>query len=225
MDLAILSSLKVTYGDVTQITVSYDLGCQWHIHLPRRQDQYPIEFRLNMDRMIVTFVVPDFHLLGHGDPCQVPFSFNYLPGSGRTCGELIETGWARYNAVASSTREMGPGSRSDTLDDHWADWNFQKCANIVQQLLKNLHAAVEGKNTHSEELHALEELFNASKLTQARQMYNQWSQWRQTAIKGKEPCNPFTDNEQGLKSDTRVAQFELTVSIIQKRPLQTFRKS
>ncbi|KAJ7761381.1 hypothetical protein B0H16DRAFT_1719547 [Mycena metata] len=34
-------------------------------------------------------------------------------------GEAVERVWANANPVASSTRDMGPGSRHDTLDDHF----------------------------------------------------------------------------------------------------------
>ncbi|KAG5635682.1 hypothetical protein H0H81_010420 [Sphagnurus paluster] len=40
---------------------------------------------------------------------------------GRTDGEAPKRGWAAVNAVTSSTKEMGPGSRHDTLDDHFGD--------------------------------------------------------------------------------------------------------
>lgn len=47
-----------------------------------------------------------------------------MPGVGRTDGEEIERSWARHSGTASSTREMGPGSRHDTLEDHfgWSNW-------------------------------------------------------------------------------------------------------
>jgi hypothetical protein len=31
-----------------------------------------------------------------------------------------------YRCVATSTREMGPGSREDILNCHWNFWNWQK---------------------------------------------------------------------------------------------------
>lgn len=49
-----------------------------------------------------------------------------MPGVGRTDGEAPERGWSHINPVATSTREMGPGSRRDTLDDHFSDWNWKK---------------------------------------------------------------------------------------------------
>jgi hypothetical protein len=45
---------------------------------------------------------------------------------GRMDGEAPERGWLNINPVALSTKEMGPGSRRDTLDDHFGDWNWKK---------------------------------------------------------------------------------------------------
>ena len=43
----------------------------------------------------------------------------------RTDGEGVEEEWSHIN-VALSTKVMGPGSRHDTLNDHWDAWNWQK---------------------------------------------------------------------------------------------------
>ncbi len=70
------------------------------------------------------------HIKAHGKTCQSPFSLNYLPGSARTDGEGVERDWAHMNALTSSTQEMGPGNRQETLDDHWASWNWQKIVKL-----------------------------------------------------------------------------------------------
>jgi len=58
--------------------------------------------------------------------CQAPHSLNFKNGVGRTEGEGIERSWSELNRVANSTKEMGPGSRHDTLDDHIGHHNFRK---------------------------------------------------------------------------------------------------
>lgn len=70
------------------------------------------------------FFVPKFHLNAHIQKCQVNYSFNFSPDVGWTDGEAPERGWAAINAVANSTKEMGPGSRHDTFDDHFGDYNW-----------------------------------------------------------------------------------------------------
>ena len=74
----------------------------------------------------VDFAVPKFHLPAHKDACQLDYLFNLIPWVGHTDGEAPERGWANINPVALSTKEMGPGSQRDTLDDFFGDWNWKK---------------------------------------------------------------------------------------------------
>jgi hypothetical protein len=53
---------------------------------------------------------------------DVAFQF-HLEG---TDGEGPERAWAGLNRFSSGTREMGPGSRRDTLDDQFGVWNYKK---------------------------------------------------------------------------------------------------
>jgi hypothetical protein len=74
----------------------------------------------------VIYLVPKFHLPAHVAACRTRFSFNFTKGVGRTDGEAPERGWAEVNPLAASTKEMGPGSRRDTLDAHFGDYNWRK---------------------------------------------------------------------------------------------------
>src|ERR1700710_2685818 len=124
MDYLFFSTLRCLSLDV--LNVSYDIACQWHKKLWARMDSLPSAMHLNHPNMAITFFVPKFHLPAHIMECQTRFSWNFIPGVGRTDGEAPERGWANINPVASSTKEMGPGARRDTLDDHFADWNWKK---------------------------------------------------------------------------------------------------
>jgi hypothetical protein len=110
----------------SSIVVSYDIVCQWHKNLWTRMETYPRLLHLKHDTLFVTFVVPKFHLPAHIEKCRSTFSLNLEKGMGRTDGEAPERGWANTNCIASSTKEMGPGARRDTLDDHFGDWNWKK---------------------------------------------------------------------------------------------------
>ena len=43
-----------------------------------------------------------------------------------THGEGVETIWSHSGAIATHTRENGPGARHLILDDHWNGWNWRK---------------------------------------------------------------------------------------------------
>jgi hypothetical protein len=125
MDYFFFSSVAQT--ELRSLVVSYDIACQWSKNLWKRMASYTDQPQLDINgSMTVNFLVPKFHLTAHVEACQTAYSFNLMPGVGRTDGEAPERGWSHINPVATSTREMGPGSRRDTLDDHFSDWNWKK---------------------------------------------------------------------------------------------------
>lgn len=110
--------------------ISYDIVCEWHKNVWERSRILPPQLRLSSTVENVTFLVPKFHLPAHITACTIKHSFNLTRHVGRTDGETPERGWANTNALATSTRESGPGSRRDTLDDHFNDWNWKKITGL-----------------------------------------------------------------------------------------------
>lgn len=106
--------------------VSYDIACQWHKNLSRRVKEYPLALNAAFFEFVLTVMVPKYHLKAHGEKCQTPYNPNLLPHTARTDGEAIERQWSQINPIAMSTREMGPGLRLDTIDDHWSAYNWRK---------------------------------------------------------------------------------------------------
>jgi hypothetical protein len=127
MDFIVFSALK--RGGNAHVVSSYDIACQWSKNLKRRMERYPPCISFDQGNTI-DVVIPKFHLQAHGASCQTVFSFNFLPGSGRMCGELVETDWGIHNILGASTREMSPASRHETLNDHWSNWNWRKVTNL-----------------------------------------------------------------------------------------------
>jgi hypothetical protein len=128
MDYFFLSSLR--QGAPPRLTVSYDIACQWSRRLGDRCRLYGPEASDIFAQYQIQYLVPKFHLPAHIQHCQAHYSFNFTPCVGRTDGEAPERGWSAINAVAGSTKQMGPGSRRDTLDDHFGDYNWRKIASI-----------------------------------------------------------------------------------------------
>lgn len=109
------------------VIFSYDINCQYSIHLLTRMLEYSSELNSaarGVEEFI--FLIGKFHLRGHIRACLYRFSWHFMPGSGLADGEASERKWANTNPTATSTREMGAGSRADTLDDHIGDANWQK---------------------------------------------------------------------------------------------------
>ncbi|KAG6825919.1 hypothetical protein H0H92_001861 [Tricholoma furcatifolium] len=131
------------------IFVSYDIACQWSIHLRERMLQLDPEFLIFNSQVFTRFVVPKFHLPAHVARCRSNFSLNYTVGAGRTDGEAPERGWAEVNPLASSTKEMGPGSRRDCLDAHFGDYNWRKVVGMGPTLLRKARAAASEMADHT----------------------------------------------------------------------------
>ena len=129
MDFCLMATLVGTF--MISLVVSYDVVCQWSRNFVRRVGQFPLWMQLPQQVLdSITYVIPKFHISGHGSACQTKFSLNYNQYSARTNGEEPEQWWAHINPVSMSTREMGPGSRHDTVDDHAAAWNWGKITNF-----------------------------------------------------------------------------------------------
>lgn len=124
MDYLFFSSLADTNFD--RLVMSYDIACQWSVNLWERMSAYPHRIQMSTEGKTIIFLVPKFHLPAHIAACQTAFSFNLTRGVGRTAGEAPERGWANINPVAAQTKQMGPASRRETIDDHLGDWNHQK---------------------------------------------------------------------------------------------------
>lgn len=125
MDFFFFSSLART--SIKKIVASYDIACQWSCNFYNRMaTSFPESWVVNRNAVNIRFLVPKFHLPAHIEKCHQDYSFNYAPGVGRTNGEAPECGWSNLNDLAYSTREMGPGSRQDTIEDHIGDRNWTK---------------------------------------------------------------------------------------------------
>lgn len=112
------------------IIASYDIACQWSVNLDARLRHCFPTLVAVLGAIQLAFLIPNFHLPGHGPKCQDPFSFHLRPQVGLTHGETVEQEWAHIGPVATSTKEMGSGARHSVLDDHWQGWNFRKTVSM-----------------------------------------------------------------------------------------------
>jgi hypothetical protein len=111
---------------LNQITLSYDIACQWSVHFWKRMALAPLALRLRILPAGLRFMVPKFHLAAHFAACQSKFSFNFEKYACRADGEGVERIWAWLNGIASTTKELGPGGQSDMLDDFLGHHNWMK---------------------------------------------------------------------------------------------------
>lgn len=125
MDFILYSTLATTM--VLYAVLSYDIMCQYSVNFwSRMQNKFPEDWRVNSGGVSFTWLIPKFHLPAHIEKCHREYSFNFWKWVGRTDGEAPERGWANLNGLSGSTKEMGPGARRDTMEDHMGDSNWKK---------------------------------------------------------------------------------------------------
>jgi hypothetical protein len=151
MDYMLWKSL-LGCDDLVKLIVSYDIVCQWRINIWRRLEKYKPELqeRHGTRERRYIWLIPKFHLPAHIEACNILYSFNLTPYVGRTDGEAPERGWANANPLAASTKEMGPGSQRDVLDNHFNDWNHKKIIALGRVMLERIKKAV-AKMTETQE--------------------------------------------------------------------------
>ncbi|KAF8425033.1 hypothetical protein L210DRAFT_3421490 [Boletus edulis BED1] len=172
MDYLFFSVLSKT--PARKIFISYDIACQWNKKLWTRMDTLPPSMHADQASKDLDFVVPKFHLNAHKLACQISYSLNLLPGVGRTDGEGVERGWANINPAASSTKQMGPGSRRDTLDDYFGDWNWKKLVGLGALLSKKTKEAMKECTIHHAALTELETSIPTERLSVWRSEVMAW---------------------------------------------------
>ncbi|KAJ7271334.1 hypothetical protein B0H12DRAFT_972467, partial [Mycena haematopus] len=194
MDYIFFMSIAGT--ELVRFFVSYDIACQWFIYIWTRLSDYKNEtIMIEGKGKFMTFLVPKFHLPAHIEECNLKFSFNLTLDVGQTDGEAPERGWADANPLARSTKEMGPGSRRDTLDDHFNDWNHKKIISLGRTLRRKTDTAVPEMVRTKEALRDLEESLGAS-------VVEGWTAMAELWEKKPESPNPF----ETLRKDAHVAK-------------------
>jgi hypothetical protein len=125
VDWALLQALKRSNMDPRQgAMLIYDIACQYFVHLADRIGHL-LPDGLQLDRAIGLF-----HVHGHKDECFFRFATSFIPHSGVTVGEILETLWSSLNSITPTVRTATLANRAETIDDHATDSNYKKMLNI-----------------------------------------------------------------------------------------------
>lgn len=190
MDFIVFFSLVGSY--MLSLFFLYDLICQWSRNLLKRMTQFPSYMQVAVDQICkAKFVLPKFHIYNHGVSCQLHYSLNYLLYSAQMNGEDPECWWSHINSVSMSTWEMGPGLRTDTINDHALAWNWQKITNfgesdsilfrlvltihIGNSLLSQLKKAIKMHVKHWELFNKFNTTFPEDVVMKWEQMLEEWN--------------------------------------------------
>ncbi|KAH9911411.1 uncharacterized protein B0H18DRAFT_962240 [Fomitopsis serialis] len=138
MDYSLSNALGYRSRGIGHVYVSYDIMCQYHVHLHDRFDGNPY---LQMPGGLVLYkCIGLFHIHGHKAECELRHSLTFTEGAGEADGEIIETQWSGINPVSGSTRSMSTSHRQETLDRHMNNWNWKKMITMVASLRRKIKA-------------------------------------------------------------------------------------
>jgi hypothetical protein len=107
------------------LLISYDIACQWFINFFKRMKQWPEHLRIGPS-VKIRAVIPKFHEPAHTAKDHAQYCLHWLSGGAQCDCEGPERIWSPHNALGNSTKTQGPGHRHDTLNCHFAFWNFLK---------------------------------------------------------------------------------------------------
>ena len=124
MDYIFVSSMLSDL--VTKKLITYDIACQWSVHLVDRINAFPPHLQIELPEDDIAYGIPKLHFDSHKKIDHSKFSLNYKPGAARTDGEGIERRWWFVQPIAAATVGMGPGRRQSVLEDQWAYSNWRK---------------------------------------------------------------------------------------------------
>ncbi|KAG2054496.1 hypothetical protein BDR06DRAFT_1049485 [Suillus hirtellus] len=185
MDYLFFSSMQSS-SDIEALNISYDIACQWSKHIWTCMSAFLHQYHIKHHEKSIVFLIPKFHLPAHIAKCQTSFSFNLIKGIGCMDGEAPERGWADINPIATSTREMGPSSRHDTLDDHFNDWNWKKICTMGLIFRRKYNFALIKVQEHVNNLTNFEASLATDELAKWRKDIEAWEEDRSRP-------NPFED--------------------------------
>lgn len=137
MDYIVASTLRLR-NEWTPLIASYDIACQWLVHFHERVGTFPSHIQIDLptpDSGELHYAIPKYHFRAHKEAGHNRYSLHLMHGVGRICGKQIERTWPKHSETAGSTQEMGPGSRQDTLEDHFSYTNWRVLVTLGTSLL------------------------------------------------------------------------------------------
>ncbi|KAJ7022824.1 hypothetical protein C8F04DRAFT_970935 [Mycena alexandri] len=195
MDYILMSALEGFDGQ--ELTISYDIACQWKKNLAERIARLPEHLQLDLDAIDIDTGLPVWHALAHEELCATLNSLNYIPGVGRSDGEGIERLWAWLNGCSYQTKEMSLGNRADMIEDKLDAHNFQKNIGQADALRRKLIVAIAERARQVEAFKEINKSIPAEKRAE-------WQKKIDEFVEDRSGASPYTYTNRGGPTEAEI---------------------
>ncbi|KAJ7062237.1 hypothetical protein C8F01DRAFT_986513 [Mycena amicta] len=162
------------------LALAYDIICQYMIHFLERVEKIsngPADTKhiaTDFDGVEIQYGLPVWHAEAHELMCRIKLVLSYLRGVGKTDGEASERFWAAMNPASYATKEMGEGSRHDTLEDKIDHLNYEKNIGFGRSLGRKLVVAMSERRKQGMEFAELDGSVSTGKRKEWAAMMDGW---------------------------------------------------
>ncbi|KAI0684985.1 hypothetical protein C8T65DRAFT_712842 [Cerioporus squamosus] len=153
-----------------KVKVSYDVVCIYSKNFLARFGKYGWD----EPTQEFTWAIPKFHINAHREQCLADYNLHYLRGCGCSDCEGVERLWSRSNGAAAVTKEMGPGSHRDYVDDIFGGQNWTKVTTLSSRLLNAIKKAVPERNAQVASFHQYHKALPASSTAVWKETVEAW---------------------------------------------------
>ncbi|KAJ7450436.1 hypothetical protein FB451DRAFT_1566624 [Mycena latifolia] len=179
------------------LTISYDIGCQWKIHLPERNERLPKNVRLPLKDVQIQYGLPVWHAASHNEDCRNANSLSLKPGVGKSDGEGVERVWSVLNPIAFSTKDAGRGQRADVIEGKIDNHNWLKNVGEGEALQRKLVVAIAERDTQVVAFKVVNSTLSKDVKTLWKKMISDW-------LGDESKPNPYTLSQKDCPTEAEV---------------------
>ncbi|KAK0215115.1 hypothetical protein IW262DRAFT_1300341 [Armillaria fumosa] len=136
----LLANLVSDKNDSVDIVFSYNINCQYSIHIPERFEVATLQLSKHHAVRSIK-IIPLCHIKGYQEKCNEDFNLAYINCISHFHGETAVQFWAFSNGLGPQIHQMNLEHGHEIYFHHANDWNYCKLINISHELQKDIQYA------------------------------------------------------------------------------------
>ncbi|SJL02890.1 uncharacterized protein ARMOST_06231 [Armillaria ostoyae] len=142
-----LAGLAQDGSECVDICFSYDINCQYCVHIAERFNARTL-LLMEHHAVCAVKIIPLCHINGHNDKCNKDFNPIYLGSLCHFHGKTAEQFWAYSNGLRPMIHQMNLEHGHEIYFYQAMDWNYRKLMNMPNELFKDVVYAHKQFYTH-----------------------------------------------------------------------------